>query len=273
MASRIWTIIRAFWRIIAQEVQMLFRELLIGVTEFFRDPDIWKYLTDTALPELLAKHPPNHTLRAWVVGCSTGEEAYSLAIAFMEALGPGEEPNLQIFASDISPEAIMLQRRILPLFHYSLRPNGLLMLGRSETVVRLNHLFAPMKPKLRLYRNKPHESIRNADFLLKLFPPLSTRSKEPSVAIPHTPEVNNTNNLQSAADHVLLQVYSPAAVVLNADADIVYISGRTSKYWELTGLSIQTGSGICHSGEKNIRLQPVRITSRRFIGISRKLSD
>jgi two-component system CheB/CheR fusion protein len=286
---------------------MLFQEILIGVTHFFRDSDTWDYLTNTALPELVATRPPQHTFRAWVVGCSTGEEAYSLAMAFIEAmdvLTPGQGVNLQIFASDISPEAIAsarrgqyplsiehsvsearltrfftkhdnyyqirpfirdrilfaqhdvildppftrldliacrnlmiyfdaaLQRRIVPLFHYSLSPNGLLILGNSETVGRLNHLFAALKPKLRLYRNKTHESIRNTGFLLKSFPPLSVLSRELPVPVPQVPAPDITNNLQLAADHVLLQVYAPAAVVLNADADIVYISGRTGKYLE-----------------------------------------
>ncbi|WP_372985627.1 chemotaxis protein CheB [Marinobacter sp.] len=290
-----------------QEVQLLFRELLIGVTQFFRDPDTWNYLIEEGLPELLARQSPEHTLRAWVVGCSTGEEAYSLAIAFTEALERARQdrdPDLQIFASDISPEAIAiarkgqyplsiqdavsetrlarfftkhdnyyqirpsirdkvlfarhdvildppftkldliacrnlliyfdltLQRRILPLFHYSLRPNGLLMLGSSETVGRLTHMFAPLKPKMRLYRSKPYESIRHSEFLLESFPPMSTLPKEQSVSSNQAPPPETINNLQSAADHVLLQVYAPAAVVLNADADIVYISGRTGKYLE-----------------------------------------
>lgn len=290
-----------------QELELLFRELLIGVTQFFRDPDTWAYLIETGLPDLLASVPREHTLRAWVAGCSTGEEAYSLAMALTEALDqtePGRELHLQIFASDISPDAITvarrgqyplsiqdtvseerlarfftrhdsyyqinasirdkvlfarhdvildppftkldliscrnlliyfdlkLQRRILPLFHYSLRPNGLLMLGSSETVGRLHHLFAPLKPKMRLYRSKPYESVRHSEFLLKSFPPLSTLFKEQPVPPNPVPPQEATNNLQSAADQVLLQVYAPAAVVLNADADIVYISGRTGKYLE-----------------------------------------
>jgi two-component system CheB/CheR fusion protein len=127
---------------------------------------------------------------------------------------------------------LMLQRRILPLFHYSLRPDGLLMLGSSETIGRLHHLFEPLQPKLRLYRGKPYASVRHSDFLLESFPPMSTLSKEQPVPSSQVPPKTTLDNLQSAADHVLLQVYSPAAVVLNADADIVYISGSTGKYLE-----------------------------------------
>lgn len=127
---------------------------------------------------------------------------------------------------------LTLQSRILPLFHYSLSPNGLLLLGSSETIGRLNHLFAPLKPKVRLYRSKPYRSVRHSNFLLKSFPPMSTLPKEHAVPSSQTPSPDATNSLQSAADYVLLQVYSPAAVELNADADIVYISGRTGKYLE-----------------------------------------
>lgn len=269
----------------AQEVQLLFRELLIGVTQFFRDPDTWAYLIENSLPELLTNRRPEDPLRAWVVGCSTGEEAYSLAMAFTEALEqvrPGEDLNLKIFASDISPDAIAvarrgqyspdiesavtndrlarfftrhdnyyqikpsirdkvlfashdvildppfarldlivcrnlliyfnlaLQKRILPLFHYSLGPNGLLMLGNSESIGRLNHLFAPLKPGMRLYRCKPYESVRHADFLSKSYPPMSTLHKERSVPASEVPPLDPTNALQSAADNLLLQVYSPA---------------------------------------------------------------
>ena len=69
-----------------QEVELLFKELLIGVTSFFRDPAAWEQLRDEAIPALLARRPAGGALRAWVAGCSTGEEAYSLAIVFKEAL-------------------------------------------------------------------------------------------------------------------------------------------------------------------------------------------
>lgn len=69
-----------------QEVQVLFKELLIGVTSFFRDPEAWQQLKEQVLPAFFAGHSPGQPLRAWVVGCSTGEEAYTLAIIFKEAL-------------------------------------------------------------------------------------------------------------------------------------------------------------------------------------------
>lgn len=290
----------------AQEIDLLFKELLIGVTHFFRDPAVWNYLAETALPELLARRRTEPKLRAWSVGCSTGEEAYSLAMTFCEAtqqLPHSPEFTLQIFASDLSPDAIttarrglyprsieshvsadrlvrffnehethyqikqnirdmvlfaqhdvvldppftkldliacrnlliyfdaMLQRRLLPLFHYSLRPGGVLLLGSSETVGRSHHLFAPLHAKNRVYLRQNDVSIAGPDFLLKSFPPLSRLTKEHTVSPVDIP-AQAASNLQTAADHVLLQVYAPAAVVINSEGDIVYISGRTGKYLE-----------------------------------------
>ncbi|MCP1676757.1 two-component system CheB/CheR fusion protein [Natronocella acetinitrilica] len=289
-----------------QEIDLLFKELLIGVTSFFRDPEVWDYLVTSALPALIERRDPSRPLRAWVAGCSTGEEAYSLAMALREAAEsiPGSRRlDIQIFASDLSPDAITtarrgeyalsiadtipaarlqrffsrhdthfqvnteirelilfaqhdvvldppftkldllacrnlliyfdatLQRRLIPLFHYCLQPDGLLVLGSSETVGRQTHLFDPVQSALRIYARRKTPATEGPAFLLDAFPPLSRLRKEHAVSMPNLPP-DKTDNLQSAADHVLLQVYAPAAVVLNSDGDIVYISGRTGKYLE-----------------------------------------
>ncbi|GJQ64377.1 MAG: chemotaxis protein CheR [Melioribacteraceae bacterium] len=91
------------------ELDILFKELLIGVTNFFRDTEVWKRLGEKILPELFTKAPDEHVFRAWVPGCSTGEEAYSLAIIFKEAYAKIEQNKsftLQIFATDIDSDAI-----------------------------------------------------------------------------------------------------------------------------------------------------------------------
>ena len=93
----------------SQELDLLFKELLIGVTNFFRDPTAWAQLGQHALPELLASRTPGQALRAWVTACSTGEEAYSLAMVFKEALEEGKAKGnftLHIFATDLDPDAI-----------------------------------------------------------------------------------------------------------------------------------------------------------------------
>lgn len=91
------------------EVEILFKELLIGVTSFFRDKDVWKKLTEQVLPDIIGKLPADYVIRAWVTACSTGEEAYSLAIAFKEACvknAKNKNITFQIFASDLNQEAI-----------------------------------------------------------------------------------------------------------------------------------------------------------------------
>ena len=289
-----------------QEIDLLFKELLIGVTSFFRDAAVWKYLQDVALPALLAQRTEQKVLRAWVAGCSTGEEAYTLAMTFQEVIEQHpqyREHRLQIFASDLSADAIAtaragryprspqsgispdrlarhfttddglmrvnkvirdmvlfaqhdvaldppftkldilccrnlliyfdasLQRRLLPLFHYSLRDNGILLLGSSETVGPFRQLFEPIESSMRLYARQARMSGGNAAWMMKSFPPMSSLSKDFAVP-PSTPLVPNADSLQTAADHVLLQVYSPPAVVINSAGDILYISGRTGKYLE-----------------------------------------
>ncbi len=290
----------------AHEVDLLFKEVLIGVTNFFRDAPVWQYLADVTLPELLVRHRKEPHLRAWVVGCSTGEEAYSLAMIFTEVLDKLPRPHnftLQIFASDLSPDAIAtarrghypaeistsvsperlarfftaqgsgyrinrdirdlvlfaqqdvvldppftrldliscrnlliyfdqsLQRKLIPLFHYSLRTGGVLLLGSSETVGRNTQLFTPIQSKLRLYLRQDNAQSGDNRLPVKSFPPLSLIAKELPVA-PRNTTSPTSDNLQTAADQVLLQVYAPAAVVVNDEGDIVYISGRTGKYLE-----------------------------------------
>ncbi|TVS15455.1 MAG: chemotaxis protein CheB [Gammaproteobacteria bacterium] len=289
-----------------QETDLLFNELLIGVTSFFRDPQVWEHLANVALPGLLARRTPGGDLRAWSVGCSTGEEAYSLAILFSEVVAGLPEPGsftLQIFASDVSPDAIAaarrghfplsisnnvsaerlsrfftqhddhyqidpkirdmvlfaqhdvvldppftrldiivcrnlliyftpeLQRRLLPLFHYALRPGGILLLGGSETIGRFNNLFMPLESKLRLYLREDTATVGRTDLLLTPYPPLKTGKQEPGMGELEAPKAAG-DNLKAAADDVLLQVYAPAAVVVTTGGDIVYISGRTGRYLE-----------------------------------------
>ena len=97
-----------------QELDLLFKELLIGVTNFFRDPQVWDHLQQETLPALLAANPNGKVLRAWVPACSTGEETYSLAIIFKETLeqiNPKVRYSLQIFATDLDQDAINKARQ------------------------------------------------------------------------------------------------------------------------------------------------------------------
>jgi two-component system, chemotaxis family, CheB/CheR fusion protein len=91
------------------EARVLFKELLIGVTSFFRDEAVWDELGKAVLPPMLADRPAGAPLRAWVPACSTGEEAYSLAMVVREALElakPAVDVAVQVFATDLDKDAI-----------------------------------------------------------------------------------------------------------------------------------------------------------------------
>jgi len=96
-----------------EEYARLVNSLLIKVTEFFRDPTLFEYLLEHVLPELIAEaRRDRRELRIWSAGCSTGEEAYSLAIEVAEALGEKASwPDIRIFATDIDRQAIAFARR------------------------------------------------------------------------------------------------------------------------------------------------------------------
>ena len=94
----------------AQEHQLLFREMLISVTEFFRDPLAFAALQERVIPTLLADRGAADVLRVWVTGCATGEEAYSIAMLLREAMGPQGGPKVQIFATDIDDRGIEAAR-------------------------------------------------------------------------------------------------------------------------------------------------------------------
>ena len=97
-----------------QELDLLFKELLIGVTNFFRDPAAWEQLKTVAIPALLDNYPAGKRMRAWVPACSTGEEAYSLAMIFKEVLNQRQSLagfSLQIFATDLDEDAIEKARQ------------------------------------------------------------------------------------------------------------------------------------------------------------------
>lgn len=287
-----------------KEVELLFKELLIGVTSFFRDPPAWERLAKDVLPELMAQHPSGAVLRAWVPGCSTGEEAYSLAIVFKEALDALKTPKnlmLQIFATDldrdavekarqgmypaniaadVSPERLRrffyqeergyrvskeiremaifapqnvimdppftkldivscrnlliylspeTQKRLVPLFHYSLNRGGILFLGTAETTGGFSDQFEPLDGKTRLYRRLETGAVPPelpAAFGVPHLVGRNTGEGEPLGSAKHPA------NVQSLAERVLLQRFSPAGVLVNERGDILFISGRTGKYLE-----------------------------------------
>ncbi|HVS14028.1 MAG TPA: chemotaxis protein CheB [Thermoanaerobaculia bacterium] len=290
-----------FLRANPSEADLLFRELLISVTSFFRDPGVWEQLRDRFLPELLASLPSGGTVRAWVPGCSTGEEAYSLAMALEEAgarLEPPKGLSLQIFATDLDHAAIErarsglyppnvaadlgpqrlqrffveeesgyrirkeirksvilaphnlvmdppftkldllscrnlliyltaeIQKKLLPVFHYSLNPGGLLLLGSAETAGGARSLFHPLDAKARIYRrNTTPAGAGDVEF------PAAFARRFPRGASAADPPLNSPST-QALVEGLILERFSPPSVLVTQQGDILYISGKTGRFLE-----------------------------------------
>jgi two-component system CheB/CheR fusion protein len=282
----------------SQEVNTLFKELLIGVTNFFRDKDAFEVLKNTALPRILKDKPKDYVIRAWVAGCSSGEEAYSTAIILRECTERlKQHVGIQIFATDIDDNAVeaaragvypasisadvsagrlkrffaaedniyrarkdiremlvfapqdiikdppftkldliccrnlliyldsALQKKLLPLFHYSLKPDGILFLGSSETIGGFTDLFSPIDKKWKIFRRRDSLSAARPVVTFPVTPAL----EKPDVGNEEKPLEPNVRQL---AEKALLDSYAPPSVIINSKGDILYIHGRTGKYLE-----------------------------------------
>ncbi|MCE9579568.1 MAG: PAS domain-containing protein, partial [Deltaproteobacteria bacterium] len=281
-----------------EEGELLFRELLIGVTHFFRDEDAFAVLAERGLPDLLANRPEPGPLRAWVAGCSTGEEAYSLAIAVHEAITLAKLPHLaiQIYATDIDASAIavaragqyevdiaqnvsperlaryftrddhgyrickeirdtvvfaehdliadppftrldllfcrnvliylqpLLQQRLLPQFHYALRPGGILVLGSSESVTAASQLFTPMDPRAKVFRS--------LDVARGPLARIDSRLVPRPIAAMSAARLAGELTVVEAARRAIVETIAPATVLINERGDILFSSRRTGRYLE-----------------------------------------
>lgn len=290
----------AYLRDNPQELDLLFKELLIGVTNFFRDPALWDFLGATAIPGLLQHYPDGKTLRAWVPACSSGEEAYSLAILFREVVrtqAPERHFSLQIYATDLDVDAVdkarrgffprniaaditpewlasyfseeeggyrvnkdiremvvfaphniisdppftkldllscrnlliyfgpELQKRLLPQFHYALARDGILVLGSAESVGDFTDCFLPLDAKVRVFRRIEQLSSPS-------WSGIAPTSRASATQPGESGRSDYRDSVEYLTDQLIQQNYAPAAVLVNADGDILYISGRTGKYLE-----------------------------------------
>lgn len=286
-----------------QELDLLSKELLIGVTSFFRDPGAFAALREKALPALLESRAPGRVIRVWVPACSTGEEAYSLAMLLKESLEEAERGSgdrIQLFATDLDPDAIArarlgaypesiaadvspellhrffvkeggayrvtkelrsavifaphnviadppftkldllscrnlliylspeVQGKLLPLFHYSLNPGGILFLGSAETAGSFPDLFSPIDTHWKLYgRRESSAATAPVDFPSSFLP---VEDGEPG-AVPREPPPAGAS-LQELVGRVLLQEFAPPSALVNERGDVLYFHGRTGKYLE-----------------------------------------
>ncbi len=281
------------------EVASLFKELLINVTNFFRDPEAFVALKQEILPALLADKSDDYIFRVWVAGCATGEEAYSIAMVLREFID--EHPyqfRVQIYstdlaedtvstaragfyppniAQDISPERLRrfflkedggfrvkkdiremvvfavqnvikdppftkldllscrnlmiylepeLQNRLIPAFHYALKPGGVLFLSPSESIGNHTELFTPLNRKWKFYRAIPTTASTRAILSSTLNWAAEPAHKSPEEVIKTAKETN----LAQLTRRMLLQFYAPASVVTDLKGNILYIYGETGKY-------------------------------------------
>jgi len=287
------------------EVVMLFSDLLIGVTSFFRDPETFDVLKRTIIPKIFAGKPQDSSVRVWVAGCATGEEAYSLAILLREhadRIGVGA-PRIQVFATDIDEPAIAaaragrypstlvqglapdrlarffttgmdgsymvskeirelctfsahsltrdppfsridmvscrnlliyldadLQMNVIPAFHYALVPDGILLLGSSETIARHDDLFATIDRGHRLFRriDAPSPALRlNGRAHMGEVSPLRAGSGARSGTAR-----NAAARLSGRASSRVLERFAPAFVVVTEEGNVVQYSSRTGRFLE-----------------------------------------
>jgi len=288
------------------EVTSLFRELLIGVTSFFRDPSAFDRLASEELPNLI-RLSENKELRFWVAACSTGEEAYSLAILIrecMEALGVRRE--VKIFATDIDRDAIHfaaagvypesvaadlsprylakyffkrddsfqvarsiremvvfaqhnlikdppftnidmvscrnvliylqpnLQRKVLDYFNFSLKQNGVLFLGTSETTGDASDYFELLDAKNKIYRSKgkskvPVDSGRGSGAT-------DTRARELKDHYASVRRGYRSHEEDRVLERFLESLssdYLPLAVIVNEQMEPLHILGDTRGYFKI----------------------------------------
>jgi two-component system CheB/CheR fusion protein len=288
------------------EVGALFNGLLIGVTNFFRDPEAFQLLVDKVIPKIFADKHADDVVRVWTTGCSTGEEAYSLAILLVERMEALKQSfNVQIFATDIdcraiataragrypasiaadiSPERLArfftiepdgsayrvhkgirdmlifseqnlikdtpfskldliscrnlliyldaeLQKKLIPLFHYALKPGGMLFLGTSEGIGEFDTLFSVVDRKAKLYQR--HDDIPGRRATRPLVFPLVSATQatrmlrsEAKIAFPLKLP------LRELTEQSLLQQVIAAGVLVNGHGDILYLHGRTGMFLE-----------------------------------------
>lgn len=283
------------------EVESLFRDMLIGVTQFFRDAESFEVLKTGILPDRLKQMGEGAVFRAWVPGCATGEEVFSLAIVLRECLDqiPGRI-SLQLFGTDIDSHAIdkardgvfpvsieadvsadrlkrffikegdffrvrkeirddvvfslqdvlkdppfsrlnllccrnlliyldaNAQKRLLPLFHHTLSPGGILVLGSSETVSGFTNLFGTRDNKWKIYerREVPRALRQFVHF------PSGGGAADPFNGTAPVGPAARPADMARMAQKAILNQFAPTAILINSKGTILHVEGRTGKYLE-----------------------------------------
>ena len=315
------------------ETDRLFKDLLIGVTQFFRDPAAFDVLAREVIPKLFEGKAPSEQVRVCVVGCASGEEAYSIAILLCEhASTLNQPPEIQIFATDIdergldtarkgrypagvaenvSPERLerffikeegsyqvsralrqmcifsnhsflkdppfsrldliscrnvliyleaALQQKLLPLFHYALRPGGYLFFGLSENVTSNPDLFRAIGKKHRIFLRRQSVSRPKVHFPITGFSPAGLASARP--------EETGDRIFPKQLERLLLDRYGPACVIVKESGEALYFSGQTNRYLQQpTGIP---ETNVVNMARPGLRV-PLRTTLQRSAGAQERV--
>ncbi|MGH9437340.1 MAG: chemotaxis protein CheB, partial [Terriglobia bacterium] len=283
------------------ETSALFQDILIHVTSFFRDPQTFEALSRKVFPRLVKGQRDEPSVRIWVPGCSTGEEAYSIAICLMEYLQSmkGPRPAVQIFGTDIDDAALRkaragiypeniavspqrlkrffvklehgyqvnktiremcifskqnvfadppfakldliscrnlliyleseLQKKVIPLFHYALRPRGFLMLGSSESVgAEFAELFDLVDRKQKIYARNPAKT----QTLFSLSTPV--RYTEQPLLNRKAEDAGTRFDLEKSVNHILLSRLTLPALLVDNQMHTMEFRGNVDPYLELS---------------------------------------
>jgi two-component system CheB/CheR fusion protein len=289
-----------------QEVEALYRDVLINVTSFFRNPEVFKSLREVVYPKMLQGRPASEPVRVWVPGCSTGEETYSHAISLVEMFSEMQvDLPIQIFGTDLSEAAIqrariglykenianevseirlrrffhkvsegyqisksvrdmcifarqnvfndppfsrmdliscrnvliylspVLQKKVIPIFHYALKDRGFLLMGNTEGLLGAGaEIFDLVDRKSKIYQKKPVPSPVTFALALSAH---NTEAGQPrnDRAVKAEEAPKPPADVQREADRLLLSKYVPSAVVVNDELEILQTRGRTNRYLEL----------------------------------------
>jgi two-component system, chemotaxis family, CheB/CheR fusion protein len=286
----------------AQELDALYQDILISVTTFFRNPGAFEALKTRVLPRLLTERGRQDPLRIWSIGCSTGEEAYSLAMIVVELLSDRGNPvPVQIYGTDLNESAIerarlgfyaksvvhdvsperlrrffheadggyriskairdmcvfarqnvlsdppfsrmdlvacrnvliyieqSLQRKLVPMLHYALKPNGFLFLGSSETIGSYGDLFEPEDAKHKIFSKKPVAARAEAAIIGAGRSTAQAYLERRGERV-HEAAGDPVAEVHREADRLLLSRYAPAGVLVNGDLEVLQFRGDTGWY-------------------------------------------
>ena len=291
----------------SRELEGLYRDVLINVTSFFRNPDVFVSLHDNIYPKIIAAHENSGPVRVWVPGCSSGEETYSHAIALVETLSELRiELPIQIFGTDLSEHAIqrarlgiykenvvgemsevrlrrffhkvpegyqisksirdmcvfalqnvfsdppfsrmdliscrnvliyltpVLQKKVIPIFHYALKPGGYLLVGNTEGLLGSGaEIFDMVERKAKIYQKKSVPSPVTFGLTVTPRATVELSREKPSTLLKEDELVKPASDVQREADRLLLTKYVPSAVLVNDDLEILQSRGTTNRYLEL----------------------------------------